>query len=1061
MYCIKCGKENDDSSKFCKYCGATIITTKTETPVSNEPSFSNENPGNNNYSASSDSLNIGNSTDAETKKTGFKPVIICAVIVLVLAVFGVVLFSIISNKKNSGNVSVSDAETMAGTGSDNYDGNPDTLFTNPDEEPLYSLDWLSEINLGRVDIEPGERNAGITWSDNARKEFLSGNLNRYETAWAQLSDKSTGHVVDLYFYKDPDSGKIVKAILNEYGESETLRTVFYYNDGKPELICRNSVPFSYDSYSVKDGAGERYYFKDDVLAGWGTVDDDENPTMEMQFINPRNSDTDIAYSDLKTSQKRTYDDIENVMLNKSYAVYDRLMEGGFIGSITGCVRDTEGNPVPDLRVELRRALDGVLLYAGTTGDSGKFHIFVNLDDTETALLVSGGDKYRIIRVGGVNLLSGMVTADYSDLVLINIDVQIHEYTLSVADAFDWKNIASTDPIMNNGTGDDGTGNAAGSATFLGDADVVVRNGVSVKSGQSVFEGKTDKDGFINLSLAPGNYTAQVEKSGYETMYVTLNIGTDISSQTIYMVPESGKDKTTVLLTWDEGDTDLDLVIADGDGKYIVSDAGDEGSSGGNYVASDNAYGCEYAVLNTSGLENYRVYVRNYTDCEVGNFASVSIFNIHVHIYIINNGILTEYHLPSGDGGVLWEVAEISGSKNVSLSRVYSDIDPSGYFAGSKNGNIDEITELANANLALFERLITTRDSVSSTLVSENATQAIIDGDVKTIIENLYNLNCDGKQSEAKYYPRVPSSVRKWDETGDYEYVSFIPLSDLENDIRSILGRDPGLSSYNGMMFADYKGETCIKNENAAVGGPAEEWDYVHDISGITYAGGGKWNVELNVYEKGPELGLCYDIPLCTVTFTIVQNSGSSYGFNVVGYKKGPSLVSDMSWVSKYMNYLDKWDIFSIVNRYDGCFIYLDDDNIPEMVVKNVGYGDDTYVCTIKNGKVVVAYIASCGTASFNNELKYLPGKDQIFRDHLCGNILAHPFDEQSVVFNVVKNAGVREADINIIYESFEEWDCDHEDPVLLDSGENSYDVPGYDPDAPWVDIEFSLIYYKC
>lgn len=904
MFCANCGKEMNETDAFCPFCGAP-----------NEAEKTSEVPENNGAVPISQQIE----PIKTAKKSKAKPIIICiALIAFFVSLFFIVKHFLPQNDdlENSDTpVVTADAE---GTGNEVFDGSADSLFTNEDEIPLYDLSWLKEIDLSSKGHTPADKPATLNWKDNARQAFIGSDLGRLQPSWAQLYDKDSKRVIDLYFYTDPDTDNIVKVIMNDYQESGVLRTVFYYNDGAPELICRKMVSYASDTFTIKDGAGERYYFSGDVLAGWGLVDDDEKPTNQMQFITPAD-DGMKAYADMNPSEKSSYDAIEKNMLNLAYTVYDALKEGGFIGSITGCVKDVAGNPMSGLRVELRSASDGVLLYAGTTDEKGKFHIYVNLDDTETILLISGGDEYKIIRVGGVNLLSGMVTAAFDQLLLINVETEVQEFTINIADALTWGNVAGTALSVDGGD--------AGEASYLSGAEVVIRNGIAVKSGPSVYEGTTDKDGLVTVSLASGSYTAQISLDGYETMYVTVNIGADVSSQTIYMVPDAGKDDTVVLLTWDEGDTDLDLAIAGADGEFIIGNGntGDEGS--GYYLASDNTYGCEYVVLNTSNFENYRVYVRDYTNSESGNYTSTAIYNVHVHIYIICDGVVTEYYLPSGNGGVVWEVAEITGSRTTSLSRVYSEFSGTSYWISSKSGFIgdDILYKYENGMLPLLDTLIilSSEDNIKYPLGNEELCWYLgLESD-----SSAYIWNCDA-------YEFLSYETNEAFIDGDY----------IQDTVYSVTGNDYSLdeiaalydSSY--VYVGEYKGKSGIYF-HYPTGGCIESFSRMAET--VEYYGNNTWVLDVEYEFNG--FGILQDIKGREVKFYLTPDAKAMGGYRLTDLEVVDDWERNTDWKAAYYDVIasglytnSAWETWQVR------LVSVNDDCIPEMVVNNNMSSIDIY-----------------------------------------------------------------------------------------------------------------------
>ena len=215
------------------------------------------------YSDSAESTEV---VSGKGGKSGKKKIAVISVLsVLIIGIILVVLKIFINKNPEEDSTADLPASVVneTGDGAEAYDGDPNTLFTDLEETPLYQLDGLAEIDISKSSHTPGDKDSSLTWIDNARSSFAHGSYSDYRPQWAQLSEKSTGRIMDFYFYTNPSTGEIVKVINNDYQDNGTVRTVFYYRDGKPELICRSMLSNSSDTITAKDGAGERYYFIND------------------------------------------------------------------------------------------------------------------------------------------------------------------------------------------------------------------------------------------------------------------------------------------------------------------------------------------------------------------------------------------------------------------------------------------------------------------------------------------------------------------------------------------------------------------------------------------------------------------------------------------------------------------------------------------------------------------------------------------------------------------------------------------------------------------------------
>ena len=398
-------------------------------------------------------------------------------------------------------------------------------------------------------------------------------------------------------------------------------------------------------------------------------------------------------------------------------------------------------------------------------------------------------------------------------------------------------------------------------------------------------------------------------------------------ESIGTLSNAGKDDTVVLLTWDEGDTDLDLAIAGADGEFIIGNGntGDEGS--GYYLASDNTYGCEYVVLNTSNFENYRVYVRDYTNSESGNYTSTAIYNVHVHIYIICDGVVTEYYLPSGNGGVVWEVAEITGSRTTSLSRVYSEFSGTSYWISSKSGFIGEdiLYKYENGMLPLLDTLIilSSEDNIKYPLGNEELCWYLgLESD-----SSAYIWNCDACE-----FLSVETNEAFID--GDY----------IQDTVYSLTGKDYSLdeiaalydSSY--VYVGEYKGKSGIYF-HYPTGGCVEGFSRMAET--VEYYGNNIWVLDVEYEYNG--IRMLQDIKGREVKFYLTPDAKAMGGYRLTDLEVVDDWQRNTDWKAAYYDVIasglytnSAWETWQVR------LVSVNDDCIPEMVVNNNMSSIDIY-----------------------------------------------------------------------------------------------------------------------
>lgn len=974
MFCGECGNELPEGAVFCDKCGTRTdnipsggegrLTGRMAAPDRGSFGGSGAYPGDEQSGAARQGM------DTEKKPGGKKtPVIILtAAAVLLAAVAGASLFLLLrGGAPDDGKVLEADGKT--GNSSGNGRG------AEEEEIPLYDIPDVNVIDIYAGNVTPAEKTPGITWDstlfywleDVDQESQEDGYLARCQIDKTLLRNSQGGGLIQYEVYRDPETLQIYKIVaIEEEGDGLEL-TDYYYQDGIPNFIFAREDSVYTPTYATPDKTGERYYFAGNVMARWRVI---RTPREIGEYtLTP----SDVSYTQSDYFQegediRHIYDETENRMLNAAYNTYNAILSQTGVGLVEGAVKDSTGAGVSGMTVDIRRKEDNVLLYRCATDEDGIFKCFVYLDDTECFLTVRGDETFKETTVYGISLAGSGLTGAYGSLVLHRTAGD--EYPVHI-------NVYTAEDVRSGGDG-------SLSRSLVPGTSVSLREGRGAYEGEVLRTLQAGEGGSLDTTLPSGTYTAQIDAPGYGRTFLEIRVDEGETSADSYVLPSLEAGTTGVVLTWEGTDADLDLTLftpfwsTGGDMARVGGPTMDDGC--GNRLLWDNSAGCEVVYVNTAQTGSYKVYVSDYTDSQAGNYAAGVLGTLDIHIYVYDEGgFVAEYTFPVGQTGVVWEVAEINGSRITPSQRVYSSVEGKDWWLENKE------VWMAEEDMALLSLLNGGSDlgELMESLVhrcSDEDIKALLRGETEGI-ESFLGL--DGAEMPAAVYlgyvwKNAPENWLELHNQVGNEY--FLTEEQAEYLIYSVCGKriDVDFSVYD-RWAAPYIGFGTAAGDTA--------WDRLEHFS-VERVNAGTWKVrayDVLVVEYGPSR------VVSRVCFTVVKNPAGCFGgYSLTGYEVEER--ADISWAKIYYDYLttdpEGISIAADYGRgwsageYRWNLVYVDDDMIPEIYLEGPDYASGDLLLRLSDGKVVREWFSQFGG-------RYVPYTGMLFNHggHMGGTWL--------------------------------------------------------------------------
>ncbi len=541
---------------------------------------------------------------------------------------------------------------------------------------------LGEIDTRTVRFVPASRNISLYW-DKALFYSLEdfpdidhdGRINLYRIEKRKMQSADTGNTIDYEIYRSPNLGLVNKITAIEYLPDNLLEISEYYFENSGELnfvFVHIDTSYTPSRPAAPNISGDRYYFENDVMVKWRTVDAANGVRDlvlgEKEKQNSPSLYTIVMYSDADETLRSQFDELEGNVLNKAYATYFSVIAEKESSRVLGSVTDEEGIALANVSVSLICAdMNDTELFRALTDEDGLYTINIPTGNHRYALRMEKSDAVPVY-ISDVATLRRDVDTYVEPVKMTPISTDDHPVRMVVVDAVNKAKIFRDDDFSTE-------------MLRIPDAEIRFREGIGNVSGNVIQTVFSDTYGVAEISLPAGAYTVEIVVSGYESSHFTIYSYTDCALPRFCLSPVLGKGEMRVILTWSEEPKDLDAHLFT---PFVGLDTGTEShiwfrsrtDLQGNILDVDatDGFGPETVTIGNVAEGLYKYYVTNFTDCIHANTSSIrmSYSSALVHVYS-ENGLIASFHVPPGNEGVIWEVFEIRNGSVVPIHRYYSSI----------------------------------------------------------------------------------------------------------------------------------------------------------------------------------------------------------------------------------------------------------------------------------------------------------------------------------------------------------------------------------------------------
>lgn len=543
---------------------------------------------------------------------------------------------------------------------------------------------LGEVNLSEENFLPGTRDSSMTWDkslfysleDSSPESTEDGMINAYKIEKRKLRNADTGNVIDYEIYRSPGLGIVNKIIAIEYLADGTLEISEYYfeDNGEVNFVFVHTETSYTPQYATLLIEGQRFYFRDDVMVKWRTV---EAPLGARDIVigqNEKNNSTTadpVLYEEQEKAIQDRYDELESLMLNEAYNTYNTVLSETESTQITGKIVDINGVPMPDVSITLIASdRDNAELLSVISDAEGRYGLYVP-SGKEIYGLRFDRKGYNPVELFGIAISGQTVQVFQEKIVMTERSQSENSLQILVVDAVSPATAHPEDGFESD-------------KLRISGAEMIIREGINNLQGPSLLTVTADDAGVADVTLPSGTYSVEVIANGYDMARYTLLSYAGCDSVIMCLSPVLEKGQVRIVLTWEETPADLDAHLFTpfsedvSETDYHVWFRNNEDTSGNRLVGqADPPHGFGPETVTIENIEEgiYKFYVTDYSNCYTGkmNSKELSDSNACVRVYT-ETGLSQVLYVPCSSEGVIWEVFEIRNKTIVPIQRYYSNIE---------------------------------------------------------------------------------------------------------------------------------------------------------------------------------------------------------------------------------------------------------------------------------------------------------------------------------------------------------------------------------------------------
>ncbi len=520
---------------------------------------------------------------------------------------------------------------------------PEPEKETPRQEPSghdMDADKLIDPETGIVDysvtrFKPGKRDKSLKWKDTVFsrvenvKDPSEAAVNKYDyrRVSVKLPDNKSS---DYKVYINPDDQAVEKITeIKDCGDNLEVLD-YYYDNGSINYVAQYRTyidkPINITSADIES----RYYFSNDCL---------------VRYIFCSNGDaTEYALAGIDTYSKGTveqYDYLEEDMINRAYIVYNVAPSIKETEVLYGYVMDEFSMPMEDAKITVRSDKDESVVAETTTDGDGLYKIAIDCTEDETFTIWAGKDSLHDVAVYGITAPFGAGKYAVEPIFMQYVNnTAPYPAQFVVRDA--------TDPNKP-----------------LAGAGMMIRKGINNRTGEVMQTGALDDNGSATVLLPAGNYTAEISKGGYETLFLSVVIRNDHQFAVGFAVPDVGEDTYMSVVSWESAPLDLNsMAISSNQGRVIRSSVDSLGLTTAEAVSIDHA-----------GSDDYRFYVTDFGAITSGDMMSYKMTGSCACVDVYNSeGLIEKFHVPAASAGVVWEAYEIHNNKILPVNSYFYEVE---------------------------------------------------------------------------------------------------------------------------------------------------------------------------------------------------------------------------------------------------------------------------------------------------------------------------------------------------------------------------------------------------